>query len=78
MVVDRVLPLLPGVSSGARGEVVRDASLEELAVEVTVDLAEEVVDTAVETNLERLGLEQTYKVDDRVLLPILGVALDSA
>jgi hypothetical protein len=57
---------------------VRNASLEELAVEVAVDIVEEIVYTAVEANLQRVGLEKTYKVDDRVLLPILGVSLDSA
>ena len=57
-------------------EVVRNLCRSELLVQSAVHLVEEILSTAIDDELHRIGLELIDKVNYGVVVPILGILLD--
>lgn len=73
-----VQPVGPVVGSRAGVELVRDSFFHEFFVEVAVHFKEKVFCSAVEYYVERIGLQEVGKVDDRVVLPVLRIFFDGS
>ena len=74
VVVERINPIFPRVSTRADGEIVRDFGLEQRFVQIAIHLVEKVVGAIINDDvLPRLN--RGHEVDNGMLMPALGVIL---
>lgn len=75
LILNSICPIAPCMASGTLIEVVRNLMLGELVVQVAINLEEKVAHTTIYGDTQGVGLQLRHKVDNRMVLPVLGVLL---